>query len=182
MRRSHPLESFLLGSSSLAMALLLAGLIEEGVKVHIRNGNAQLAADSLAMLWSPGVFALLAGVFLLRGFFQIALLTSRRFPRPRRSDRPGARLWRPHRPVRPAASLPGRRTVISRPAGACATDPYRLACQELGVNPGSSWNTIRATWRRGIPLWHPDAGGDPDLWHRRLAAYNLLEAWEGMRR
>jgi hypothetical protein len=65
-------------------------------------------------------------------------------------------------------------------AGA-ASDPflscYREACEELGVLPGSSWQDVRATWRRNLMHWHPDQGGDPKLWSRRNAAYQLLVAW-----
>ncbi|MEX0588687.1 MAG: hypothetical protein WD136_05475 [Cyanobium sp.] len=61
------------------------------------------------------------------------------------------------------------------------TDPflscYREACEELGVLPGSPWQDVRATWRRNLLHWHPDQGGDPKLWSRRNAAYQLLVAW-----
>ena len=62
-----------------------------------------------------------------------------------------------------------------------ANDPflscYREACEELGVLPGSAWQDVRATWRRNLMHWHPDQGGDPRLWSRRSAAYQLLVAW-----
>ncbi|EDY37896.1 DnaJ domain protein [Cyanobium sp. PCC 7001] len=68
----------------------------------------------------------------------------------------------------PAATAPGR----------TPEDPaYRDACGELGVVPGSPWQQVRAAWRRNLLQWHPDQGGDPNLWSRRQAAYQLLEAW-----
>ena len=71
---------------------------------------------------------------------------------------------------------------VAVPSAAPATgDPllssYREACEELGVLPGSPWQEVRATWRRNLMHWHPDQGGDPRLWVRRNAAYQLLVAW-----
>lgn len=54
---------------------------------------------------------------------------------------------------------------------------YREACEQIGVLPGSSWQEVRAVWRRNLLQWHPDQGGDADLWGRRNAAYQLLAAW-----
>lgn len=66
-------------------------------------------------------------------------------------------------------------------AGAAPSTPvpsgYHQACAELGVSPGAPWSEVRACWRRNLLHWHPDQGGDPDLWQRRHAAYQLLEAW-----
>ena len=58
---------------------------------------------------------------------------------------------------------------------------YEDACGELGVVPGSPWTAVRAIWRQGLLRWHPDQGGDPSAWPRRLAAYQLLEAWYAFR-
>jgi hypothetical protein len=44
--------------------------------------------------------------------------------------------------------------------------------------PGISRAVVRSTWRRQLRQWHPGHGGDPQLWIRRQAAYQLLEAWE----
>lgn len=57
-------------------------------------------------------------------------------------------------------------------------DRYRQACAELGVEPGTDWMVIRAIWRRKLQSWHPDQGGDHEVWLRKTAAYTLLEAWE----
>ncbi|MCP9792301.1 hypothetical protein KBZ20_08725 [Vulcanococcus limneticus Candia 3F8] len=43
--------------------------------------------------------------------------------------------------------------------------------------PGSSWQEVRAVWRRNLLQWYPDQDGDTDLWGRRNAAYLLLAAW-----
>jgi curved DNA-binding protein CbpA len=48
----------------------------------------------------------------------------------------------------------------------------------LGVEPGTDWMVIRAIWRRKLQSWHPDQGGDHEVWLRKTAAYTLLEAWE----
>lgn len=60
---------------------------------------------------------------------------------------------------------------------AAVPSSYHQACAELGVSPGAPWSEVRACWRRNLLSWHPDQGGDPDLWQRRHAAYQLLEAW-----
>ena len=54
---------------------------------------------------------------------------------------------------------------------------YHLACQALAIPPGSPWPVVRETWRRNVKRWHPDQGGDPQVWMHRQAAYQLLEAW-----
>ena len=54
---------------------------------------------------------------------------------------------------------------------------YEQACHELSLEPGSPWISVRETWRRKVKIWHPDRGGDPRLWNRRQAAYQLLAAW-----
>ncbi|MFQ6537475.1 MULTISPECIES: hypothetical protein [Aphanothece] len=172
MNRPRPLASLLMGLASLGLAVLVAGFIEEGAKAHLRRGNTHLAADTLAMRWSPAIFALAGALFLGRGLVQTAVLPWRRSPEHLRA--PG-----PRRP--PESWRPSRQRQLLRPAAAHGLDHYGRACLELGVEPGSSWSTIRAAWRRSLPEWHPDVGGDPELWHRRMAAYRLLEAWEELR-
>jgi len=147
------LDSLLHGLISLGLAALLAAFILVGASQQGGQGNSQLAADSLRMLWSPallvGVGVLLIANGLLRGLWLLVR-------RPVLS-----------RPVSPAAAAP------ERPA-----DAYERACAELGVEPGSGWVLVRSTWRRNLPKWHPDQGGAVDVWRRKLAAYTLLEAWQ----
>jgi hypothetical protein len=69
-----------------------------------------------------------------------------------------------------------RQAQPGAPAGQSRGE-YLEACAELGVLPGCSWPEVRASWRRNLLRWHPDQGGDPGLWPRRHAAYQLLEAW-----
>ena len=45
------------------------------------------------------------------------------------------------------------------------------------MEPGSDWALVRSAWRRSLPRWHPDQGGDAQRWMRRNAAYQLLTAW-----
>jgi hypothetical protein len=63
----------------------------------------------------------------------------------------------------PAATAPG-----PTPEDLAHRDP----CGELG----SLWQQVRVARRRNLNPWHPDQGGDPNLWSRRQAAYQLLEA------
>ena len=158
------LESLLHGLISLGLGGLLAAFILVGASQQGGQGNSQLAADSLRMLWSPAIFAgvgvLLIANGLLRGLWLLV----------RRPSRPLLRrhlLRRPVSPAAPAAAAP------ERPA-----DAYERACAELGVEPGSAWAVVRSTWRRNLPKWHPDQGGAVDVWRRKLAAYTLLEAWQ----
>jgi multidrug efflux pump subunit AcrA (membrane-fusion protein) len=74
-------------------------------------------------------------------------------------------------------SAPPAQEGWSNVAGDPFLSCYREACEELGVLPGSGWQEVRATWRRNLMHWHPDQGGDPRLWSRRSAAYQLLVAW-----
>jgi hypothetical protein len=160
------LDSLLHGLISLGLGALLATFILVGASQQGGQGNTQLAADSLRMLWSPAIFAgvgvLLIANGLLRGLW---LLLSR----PRRA-----------RPVL-VRSSPGR-SAAAEPAVAAVAPPlpdaYRRACAELGVAPGSDWPLVRSAWRRNLPQWHPDQGGALDVWRRKLAAYTLLEAWQ----
>ena len=158
------LESLLHGLISLGLGGLLAAFILVGASQQGGQGNSQLAADSLRMLWSPAIFAgvgvLLIANGLLRGLWLLVRSPSRPvLVRPVPS--------RPVLPAAPAAAAP------ERPA-----DAYERACAELGVEPGSAWAVVRSTWRRNLPKWHPDQGGAVDVWRRKLAAYTLLEAWQ----
>ena len=155
------LESLLHGLISLGLGGLLAAFILVGASQHGGQGNSQLAADSLRMLWSPAIFAgvgvLLIANGLLRGLWLLL----------RRPSSPVLVRPLPSRPVSPAAA------ASERPA-----DAYERACAELGVEPGSAWAVVRSAWRRNLPKWHPDKGGAVDVWRRKLAAYTLLEAWK----
>jgi hypothetical protein len=160
------LDSLLHGLISLGLGALLAAFILVGASQHGGQGNAQLAADSLRMLWSPAIFAglgvLLIANGLLRGLWLLLGLTRQQRARPVlvRTVLVGNP---PRRPAAPAPPPP---------------DAYRRACAELGVAPGSDWAVVRSTWRRNLPSWHPDQGGAVDVWLRKLAAYTLLEAWQ----
>jgi hypothetical protein len=147
------LESLLHGLISLGLGALLAAFILVGASQQGGQGNSQLAADSLRMLWSPAIFAGVGVLLIANGLLRGLWLLVRR---PVLS-----------RPVSPAAAAP------ERPA-----DAYERACAELGVEPGSGWVLVRSTWRRNLPKWHPDQGGAVDVWRRKLAAYTLLEAWQ----
>jgi len=147
------LESLLHGLISLGLGALLAAFILVGASQQGGQGNSQLAADSLRMLWSPAIFAGVGVLLIANGLLRGLWLLVRR---PVLS-----------RPVSPAAAAP------ERPAEA-----YERACAELGVEPGSAWAVVRSTWRRNLPKWHPDQGGAVDVWRRKLAAYTLLEAWQ----
>ena len=142
------LDSLLHGLISLGLAALLTAFILVGASQHGGQGNSQLAADSLRMLWSPAIFAGVGVLLIANGLLRCLWLLLRRR-------------------VSPAAAAP------ERPA-----DAYERACAELGVEPGSDWAVVRSAWRRNLPKWHPDQGGAVDVWRRKLAAYTLLEAWK----
>ena len=151
-------DSLLHGLISLGLGALLAAFILVGASQQGGQGNSQLAADSLRMLWSPAIFAGVGVLLIANGLLRGLWLLVRR-----------PVLVRPvlSRPVSPAAAAP------ERPA-----DAYERACAELGVEPGSAWVLVRSTWRRNLPQWHPDQGGAVEVWRRKLAAYTLLEAWQ----
>jgi hypothetical protein len=155
------LDSLLHGLISLGLGALLAAFILVGASQQGGQGNSQLAADSLRMLWSPAIFAGVGVLLIANGLLRGLWLLVRRpvLVRPV--------LSRPVLPAAPAAAAP------ERPA-----DAYERACAELGVEPGSAWAVVRSTWRRNLPKWHPDQGGAVDVWRRKLAAYTLLEAWQ----
>jgi hypothetical protein len=155
------LDSLLHGLISLGLGALLAAFTLVGASQQGGQGNSQLAADSLRMLWSPAIFAGVGVLLIANGLLRGLWLLVRRpvLVRPV--------LSRPVLPAAPAAAAP------ERPA-----DAYERACAELGVEPGSAWAVVRSTWRRNLPKWHPDQGGAVDVWRRKLAAYTLLEAWQ----
>jgi hypothetical protein len=155
------LDSLLHGLMSLGLGALLAAFILVGASQQGGQGNSQLASDSLRMLWSPAIFAVVGVLLIANGLLRGLWLLVRRpaLVRPV--------LSRPVLPAAPAAAAP------ERPA-----DAYERACAELGVEPGSGWVLVRSTWRRNLPKWHPDQGGAVDVWRRKLAAYTLLEAWQ----
>jgi hypothetical protein len=155
------LDSLLHGLISLGLGALLAAFILVGASQQGGQGNSQLAADSLRMLWSPAIFAGVGVLLIANGLLRGLWLLVRRpvLVRPV--------LSRPVLPAAPAAAAP------ERPAHA-----YERACAELGVEPGSAWAVVRSAWRRNLPKWHPDKGGAVDVWRRKLAAYTLLEAWQ----
>jgi hypothetical protein len=127
--------------------ILLQGLLALGLAVLLAR-LIVTAADGLAMLWAPAVLAMV-GVGRMAQVLAWALGALWR-----------GRLQEPQQPQQqPASSLP---------------DSYRYACAALGVAPGSSWEEVRAAWRRQLPHWHPDRGGDLELWHQRQSAYRLL--------
>ncbi|EDY37289.1 DnaJ domain protein [Cyanobium sp. PCC 7001] len=175
MPRHRPLHTLFKGGVSCAVGGLVAVMIDQGVRVHLRHGNHQIAADSLHMLWAPAVFLLVGALLLGQGLIDVLALLVAALPWPRRSAHPGPPVRRAQRYAPAAAARPPLRAVPAAP------DPYLQACRHLGVEPGSSWPQIRAAWRRNVTRWHPDAGGDPELWHQRLAAYRLLEASQGLR-
>ena len=158
------LDSLLHGLISLGLGALLAAFILVGASQQGGQGNTQLAADSLRMLWSPAIFAGVGVLLIANGLLRcLWLLLSRQ-----QRARPVL--------VRPllVRSSPGRSAAIAPPL----PDAYRRACAELGVEPGSDWPLVRSAWRRNLPQWHPDQGGALDVWRRKLAAYTLLEAWQ----
>ena len=73
------LDSLLHGLISLGLGALLAAFILVGASQHGGQGNSQLAADSLRMLWSPAIFAgvgvLLIANGLLRGLWLLLPLS-----------------------------------------------------------------------------------------------------------
>jgi hypothetical protein len=177
------LESLLHGLISLGIALLLAGFILTAASQHGRHGNPQLAADSLRMLWSPAVFAGVGALLFATGLVRSVWVVLRKERGGQPVPRTVRRVWRP-RAVAPSPTAPppqDSEASVQAPASAQASPPanaYGRACAELGVEPGSDWPVVRATWRRNLSRWHPDQGGSPELWSRKLAAYTLLEAWQ----
>ena len=126
------LDSLLHGLISLGLGALLASFILVGASQQGGQGNSQLAADSLRMLWSPAIFAGVGVLLIANGLLRGLWLLLRR---PRRA-----------RPVL-VRSSPGR-TVAAEPA-----DAYRRACAELGVEPGSDWALVRSAWQRKLAAY-----------------------------
>lgn len=59
---------------------------------------------------------------------------------------------------------------------------HRLCCRELGLPASSGWAQIRSHWRRQSLRWHPDHGGDVDIWLRKNRAYEALRSLQSQRR
>ncbi|WP_411867469.1 hypothetical protein [Vulcanococcus limneticus] len=178
------------GLISLALGALLALALLVHAEQARRQGDAELARDSLRMLWSPAVFAGVGVLFLLRSIgppYRLPGAMPRqlrwRRPAPVRSARPQAQVSAAQARSSAAAAAPPPTPAPSPPAPAAPPggDRYLQACQELGVSPGAEWVVVRSTWRRQLQHWHPDNGGDPEQWNRKKAAYALLEAWEQFR-
>ena len=150
----------------LPAAEALRQLIEQGARQQQLQGQADLAADALRMLWCPALLAATGVLFLAQALLLAGAGLRRRRAGDRSRPKPASRRVQPPpmrwRPVRPA-------------------DPHLQACVELGLPPGSSWSEIREHWRRQVGGWHPDRGGDLQLWHQRLAAYRLLREREQRR-
>ncbi|MCP9916003.1 hypothetical protein [Cyanobium sp. ATX 6F1] len=194
-------ERFRYGWISLLIGALLTVLIVANAAHERRVGNTQIADDSLWMLWSPAIFAVAGVVFIARGLaLENSLKHLPTFRRPRRpqlfkprpkADPPSERGRR--RQAKPAAARAETAEAEATEAASRSSPPpaaapeareiplddrYRQACAELGVEPGTDWMVIRAIWRRKLQSWHPDQGGDHEVWLRKTAAYTLLEAWE----
>jgi hypothetical protein len=161
-----------LGLGAWTLALLVARLMQLAVARHEQLGNSQLAADGRAMAWVPALLAI-AGTLFLGGALWHGLRWLLRWPHaaaaPHRAPRPPQR-WVGQPAPRPA---PRHRPLV---VAAAARDPHHWAWAMLGLVPGTPWAEIRAHWRRQLRQWHPDAGGDLDLWYQRQAAYRLLAA------
>ncbi|MEA5422319.1 hypothetical protein VB716_14025 [Synechococcus sp. CCY9201] len=162
-------DSLLIGLTSMVIGTVLARFILAMAEQARQSGNLEQAFDSTVMLFSPAIFLLAGAGLISRGLLGLSSALLQRRPRHRSQSEPPPSSGPPtsslHAEADPQRAQPGH-------------DRYRRACAELGVLPGSSWPVIRATWRRKLQEWHPDQGGDPELWYRRLAAYTLLEAWE----
>jgi len=61
------LESLLHGLISLGLAAILAAFILVGASQQGGQGNSQLAADSMRMLWSPAIFAAVGVLLIANG-------------------------------------------------------------------------------------------------------------------
>lgn len=47
---------------------------------------------------------------------------------------------------------------------------------ELGLPTNASWKEIKSGWRKQVFRWHPDRGGDPEIWLVKLRSYEALES------
>jgi hypothetical protein len=75
--------------------------------------------------------------------------------------------------------LDGRRRWLE----ASQLEPFARRCrQELELPAPCGLAELRRHWRRGSLRWHPDRGGDPQAWLRRLRAYEALCQLSGDRR
>ena len=139
-----------MGTVSLGIAPWLAMLIQAALRHFQQHGATEMAADARMLLCWPWLLASIGVVFLIQA------IPGTQQPL-RREPPPGLPPAPPHR----------QQTLA---------DPYRQACALLGVPPHSSWGEIRSRWRRQLMHWHPDHGGDPELWHQRVRAYEHLKA------
>ncbi|QEY32721.1 J domain-containing protein [Synechococcus sp. RSCCF101] len=171
----------------LVVGAILAGVILTRAREARLNQEHQYAFDSQLMLVSPLAF-MAVGLWL---GVRSGLVLLRPHPpgiggQTRNDPADGVSWTGPSQPRRRPAKR--RNQTMPPPSPIQAPDPaptypdrYCRACAELGLEPGVSWEVIRATWRRKLPLWHPDRGGDQERWLRKQAAYNLLQAWEQFR-
>jgi len=51
----------------------------------------------------------------------------------------------------------------------------RNCLKELHLSHNANWPAIKKAWRRQALIYHPDRGGNQDLWLRKLRAYEALE-------
>lgn len=52
---------------------------------------------------------------------------------------------------------------------------YDMAAAELGTPPESTEADFRKAWRRAAQVAHPDKGGDPEVFKKKSAAWELIE-------
>lgn len=46
---------------------------------------------------------------------------------------------------------------------------------ELQLGSEADWPAVKKAWRRLVLTYHPDRGGDPQVWLRKLRAYEALQ-------
>ena len=157
----HSFGTLTKGGLFLGAAWLLRRVIEEGARHRLQQGHPQLAADGLHMLWVTIPLALVGALLLLRATLAIAAAVLQLWARPEDSS-----AQQPSAPTRCSAG--------NKQSTPIRNEAHLEACIQLGLPPGSSWSEIRKHWRRQVIYWHPDRGGDKELWHQRLAAYQFL--------
>lgn len=54
------------------------------------------------------------------------------------------------------------------------------AFEALDLQPGASWEQIRAAYRRSVKVHHPDHKGDPEAFKKINEAYEQLRTLYGM--
>lgn len=50
----------------------------------------------------------------------------------------------------------------------------RTCRDELHLPSEADWPAVKKAWRRQVLIYHPDRGGDPQVWLRKLRAYEAL--------